>query len=670
MDENKSIEPGLLFKTRIIHPENERVIARRARATALPPNVVRKHKRELHDLKIQLEKSGYYALYKVYQHASEEFNALLVARAERLEEHQLAPSRDTQKSLRLIHARTRALYQKILSIRPQLDAQKIPARRERILKNRLHNHKIALDQDRARTRAEREYTQEIHDAHDIIIETLTRLGFCWRFMDKGREVTRKVKIAEIHATADTYYFKIATTRKQLFGWVSELPRGVHPADIIDPRTCEALSATLQLQVEGVRTDNNGIWIKVHRMLSKDGLLNTVKYRACLALLDSPDIDRTQLPVVLGIGAGRIPSVVSVTEYPHFLIAGMAGSGKSNQIRNVIGTLISRHTPDQIRLVLVDMKEGTEFKVYEDGDIPHLLGNVITTPQAFLDVLSQLELHRIERSKLFHKVYATKLDEYNERVPTAQKIPRIMVIIDEFGAIYLNNPNAPARENKAIAEKIKALVRQLLAKARSAGIHLMICTQTPYVEILPGPDKANISVSNVFRLPTRASSMAVMDWGDAAELPQIPGRSYIITGGNRWMIQAPHVAPDDVQASIELSRLHPDPRPLVLPTLDKPAANAFTEQDLIKLSIIEYAGRLNARRMWDDGLKSDRRLTFISFVDMVKALQDKDNVEYNGVTYELATQQGGGRRLSPITPKITEQTPEQSGIETTIESVQE
>jgi hypothetical protein len=226
------------------------------------------------------------------------------------------------------------------------------------------------------------------------------------------------------------------------------------------------------------------------------------------------------------------------------------------------------------------------------------------------------------------------------------MPRIAVIIDEFSAIYMSSPFQDERDNMRIANQIKALVRQLLAKARAAGIQLIICTQSPYVEILPGIDKANISLKICGRFLDKNVSRAILGNGAAAEIPEkCPGRMIVQTAGRMFLVQTPLVSHDDLTNAIAVSRLQ-DAKIIQMPDLPESgsAAKPLTKEEIIAISLKQFGGRLSIRRMWDEAIQETGRASWRKFETMVKSMIEDGSAHYQGQIYDIVKVQGGGGAL--------------------------
>lgn len=642
-------EPGEALKARIIHPENQR---RSDEMLDYLPNKLPDHTvKQL----LATEKRLVKALAAV---GYDEREALIKAAAERWREivERRAVIRDEAKeadadALQTLYQEYKALgdeLEKLKTTANRLQMQRRPyvkqARQLAQVQQRLATHRAAVAREQAYAKARERLAQEARDFHDILIEALTGMGLCYRYHHRGKERVRKVKFDEIWSSLTDHWFKIRATRKGLFGWAWMLPRGLKPNQLIDPDILMGLTVAAERQVEGFHVEKAGVWYRVNRLGVTDGLVERVSYQQMIATYPREIHDR--VPIPLGIKQGLMPYWAGLADYPHFLVAGASGSGKSNEVNNIICTAITYQSPEDLRIVFVDMKNGQEFGIYQDANLPHTMGDMVRNPIDFLSLLSQLETLREQRVITMQSVYARNLEDYNARVPKEMKMPRFLVIVDEFSRIYMSNPYMSNRENVRIADQIKMLVRQLLALGRSAGIQLLISTQTPYTEILPGIDKANISMKICFRFLDKTVSRAVLGIGAAADISEkFPGRGIIQTPGNMFMVQTPHITDEDREKAIEQAMLWERPEIIPLPELPpevKQFSEGVTTDEIIQAALEEFGGRMSVYKLYQQVFKD--RISRPRLTKLIREIASAKTIEFEGATYHVAKADGGGWAL--------------------------
>jgi len=224
----------------------------------------------------------------------------------------------------------------------------------------------------------------------------------------------------------------------------------------------------------------------------------------------------QLPLALGQESGGAPMVTDLTQMPHLLIAGETGSGKSVCINSLILSLVYRARPKDVRLLLIDPKR-VELSVY--NGIPHLVDKVVVDPKDAARRLQRVVLHMEERYKLFAYVGARNLQSYNRKMAleplpenTAapgvhrRALPFLVVVIDELADLMLT----------AVGDVENAIMR-LAQMARAVGIHLIVATQRPSVDVLTGVIKANFPARISFRVASKVDSRTILDANGAETL---------------------------------------------------------------------------------------------------------------------------------------------------------
>ena len=203
--------------------------------------------------------------------------------------------------------------------------------------------------------------------------------------------------------------------------------------------------------------------------------------------------RAALAVSLGVDTSGRPVVGDITKMPHLLVAGTTGSGKSVGVNAMIISLLCKHTPDTLRLILIDPKM-LELSVY-DG-IPHLLRPVITDMSRACDALHWAVTEMERRYTLLTQAKVRDLDGYNKQ--SAAKLPRIVIIIDELADLMITNKHDVERS-----------IARLCQKARAAGIHLIVATQRPSVDVVTGLIKANIPTRIAYTVSSAIDSRTIL-----------------------------------------------------------------------------------------------------------------------------------------------------------------
>lgn len=223
--------------------------------------------------------------------------------------------------------------------------------------------------------------------------------------------------------------------------------------------------------------------------------------------DSPNFRRSKarLPLILGKSIDSDMVVADLARMPHLLIAGSTGSGKSVAVNTLIGSLLYKFLPTELRLLMIDPKM-VELTPY-DG-IPHLLRPVVTNPNDAAGVLLGAVAHMERRYKMMSKIGAKNLDQYNEK---AQKLdmpsmPFIVIVIDELADLMITSP-----------KEIEAAIMRLAQMARATGMHLILATQRPSVDILTSLIKVNVPARMAFAVSSGHDSRTILDTMGAERL---------------------------------------------------------------------------------------------------------------------------------------------------------
>jgi S-DNA-T family DNA segregation ATPase FtsK/SpoIIIE len=227
--------------------------------------------------------------------------------------------------------------------------------------------------------------------------------------------------------------------------------------------------------------------------------------ALRSIMESEEFQKNEcsLPLPMGVRVDSQYLVCGLEDMPHLLVAGTTGSGKSVFTNTCILGMCSQRGPDELKLILVDPKH-VEFAIYEG--LPHLLARPISDPQKAIAALSWAVQEMENRSEAFARAKVRNLASYNEKALPKNRFPNIVVVVDELADLMYT-----------AGKEVESLIVRLAQKARAAGIHLILATQRPSVDVITGLIKANVPARVAFAVPSQTDSRVIIDTGGAEKL---------------------------------------------------------------------------------------------------------------------------------------------------------
>jgi DNA segregation ATPase FtsK/SpoIIIE-like protein len=225
------------------------------------------------------------------------------------------------------------------------------------------------------------------------------------------------------------------------------------------------------------------------------------------LIDTPTFRKNSSPLVAALGRDipGNPIFCDLAKMPHLLIAGATGSGKSVCINSILISILCKATPDQVKLIMIDPKV-VELSIY--NGIPHLLAPVVTDPKKAANTLNWAVGEMTRRYGLFAEASVRDFRGYNEELHERkeQELPLILIVIDELADLM-----------QVASKEVEESIARLTAMARAAGIHLLIATQRPSVDVITGVIKANIPSRIAFAVSSQVDSRTILDMVGAEKL---------------------------------------------------------------------------------------------------------------------------------------------------------
>ncbi|HPF77841.1 MAG TPA: DNA translocase FtsK [Alphaproteobacteria bacterium] len=295
------------------------------------------------------------------------------------------------------------------------------------------------------------------------------------------------------------------------------------------------------------------------------------------MLTTKEYDKTQakLPLVLGKDIGGRPIIADLARMPHLLVAGTTGSGKSVAVNTMILSLLYQLPPEKCRFIMIDPKM-LELSVYDD--IPHLLSPVVTEPGKAVVALKWLVSEMEERYRAMSKLGVRNIDGYNARLAEARKkgealmrkvqtgfdtttgkpvyeeqpldltdLPYIVVIVDEFADLML-----------VAGKDVEAAIQRLAQMARAAGIHIIMATQRPSVDVITGVIKANFPTRISFAVTSKIDSRTILGEGGAEQLLGMGDMLYMAAGGQITRVHGPFSSDADVENVVNFLKTQAEP----------------------------------------------------------------------------------------------------------------
>lgn len=267
------------------------------------------------------------------------------------------------------------------------------------------------------------------------------------------------------------------------------------------------------------------------------------------LLDSKLFKESLSPLTIALGKDIVgkPFITDLKKLPHLLIAGTTGSGKSVGINSMILSLLYKNSPDQLRLLMIDPKM-LEFSIY--NDIPHLLTPVITKPKQAIVALSNMVSEMERRYELMSDTRTKNIENYNEKVKKegGEHFPYIVVIIDELADLMMTS-----------GKEVEHSIARLAQMARASGIHLVVATQRPSVDVVTGLIKANLPSRISYRVGQKIDSKIILDQMGAESLLG-KGDMLFTPPGSTGLVRlhAPWSTEDEIEQIVEFIKSQREP----------------------------------------------------------------------------------------------------------------
>jgi DNA segregation ATPase FtsK/SpoIIIE, S-DNA-T family len=283
-------------------------------------------------------------------------------------------------------------------------------------------------------------------------------------------------------------------------------------------------AAKDIRIEAPIPGRNAVGIEVPNLTSQPVLISRIIGSAKFREHPSP------LAVALGMDIGGEPIVADIKKMPHGLIAGATGSGKSVCINSIIVSLLYKATPEQVRLLLIDPKM-VELAPY--NHLPHLVTPVVTDAKQATAALKWAVEEMEKRYALFVDAGARDIERYNQTVD--QPLPYIVIVIDELADLMMVSP-----------QDVEECIIRIAQKARACGIHLLLATQRPSVDVITGNIKANVPTRLAFAVFSQVDSRTILDQSGAERLLGRGDMLFLESGVTPVRLQGNYVSDDEIE----------------------------------------------------------------------------------------------------------------------------
>lgn len=419
---------------------------------------------------------------------------------------------------------------------------------------------------------------------------------------------KKVRFSNIVAERNAIWMQIDTNK---------LPYGVNILSLVeDKNILTNVSSSLRHHIQGAYDVERGAWLCIERGRGVRGIPQDVAYKKMM-LLKNKAADGLTIPLGETVNSKRIYRTLK--DFPHLLVGGATGRGKTSYLNVILCAIIENNEPEDVRIVLVDLKGGIEFDMYKG--VPHLwnMGGKEDVPEdnqiapdgivgrsdKVLKLLDRLKYEGERRLKMFKSAKVTNIDEYNKR-RIKSKLHRVVIVFDEWARVSLG-PDGKKADN---------LLSEITATYRAVGFHVILATQTPTVKVISTLIKTNFNARLAFGVPDNTGSIVILDNGRAKDLSPV-GRAIFKYGITVVETQVPWLKPNELKAILAKARAG-----------DKAVDNNISMLEIARFSLENLEGSLSVKRVYP---QFQDKISWHVLNEKLKALDnaliDVDGVEY-------------------------------------------
>lgn len=385
--------------------------------------------------------------------------------------------------------------------------------------------RAVLSEKESRKQLQKALIADAKTAESRMINRLKNMGICYEYKKRDGSFARyaTVRFDKVRFEPNAIWLHVDT---------SHLPFGVSTEQMKAKEVIDNLGIAVGHAVSCQWTVEKGIWYVVERASGAMGIPNHVRL---VDLWERMPSSKDSFTIPCGLSNNSRPIFESLSGFPHMLIAGSTGSGKSNFTNVVLCTLIRFNTPQMMKLVMVDLKGGMEFNFYKG--LPHLIpipgfapDGIVNNREDVAGLLNWLIKEGERRMALLTEGKAKNIANFNAH--RKNKLPRIVCVIDEWADVMYSS-------NKKATE---AALVNVVQRMRAVGIHVIVCTQYPKKEVLTGLVKGNLPAKFAFSTTNYQGSINIIDNGSAAHL--FPEGRAVFQWRDDMILQTPY-CPDQL-----------------------------------------------------------------------------------------------------------------------------
>ncbi len=426
---------------------------------------------------------------------------------------------------------------------------------------------------------DREIRREANYYARLIPDVLARMGVDHWLPRADRPSIIESKILGIEGRQKVKIVKVNYDENVIDLWVDSrfLPYRSDLSRLHTEEVLETLTDACGRKVVWINEIGCGAWYQIWRNGAVNAIPREIGFNAILN--EIPD-NAPPLFFIAGVTVNNLLKRVDLAAMPHYLVAGSTFTGKSVHLNQLLCQIIRRNSPAKVQFMMIDLKRGAEFAAYEK--LPHLWQPIVKRMEDVPDALCTFRDEMDRRMDAIAEKGLTNLSQYNQLYPEDAR-PLIVLVFDELGLIM-------GHDDRKLVKAATAHLNAILATSRSAGGHAILCTQRPSADVIAPYIKANAAGRVCFAVPSNTDSIVVIDSGAASKIDrEIPGRAILSVGPWLAEIQSPNISSHQIAQIIKEAR---GEHVAVL------RSAAMTVDDVLRLSVREFGGKLNYKVMFE------------------------------------------------------------------------